>query len=176
MCILLIETDWQYSEILPCFFVVASLQQITFFPRIGLSLFDYSWHRWYIILQFQDNNVQDPPTIQWRWKTYTLMRHENMHWRYWKGQRGMYIHNQMFERMDLLYDLDLHDLYYTQVGGRTPIPASTWSGHRPPAIRISGRRWGMYRHWQKLSNSGFIFSFSALSCPIRRDRSQTFTL
>lgn len=31
----------------------------------------------------------------------------------------MDIHNQMFERMDLFYDLDLHDLYYTQVGGRT---------------------------------------------------------
>lgn len=74
-----------------------NLQRITFFPKVGLSLFDYSWHRWYIVYTFRINNVHDSLTMQWHWNTYALMRHGNMHWRYWKGaKKRINIHNQMF--------------------------------------------------------------------------------
>lgn len=100
-------------------------------------------------LQFQDNNVHDSlTTTQWHWNTYALMRHGNMHWRYWEGaKKRINIHNQMFWKNVLRFGPTAWPiLLYT---GWRPDSISghpLWSMHRPPAIRISGRRWGMYTH------------------------------
>jgi hypothetical protein len=90
-------------------------------------------------------------------------------------RRELIYTTRCFERMDLFYDLDLlHDLYYTQVGGRTPFPASTL---------VHAQTTSYQNFWQEMGNVqtlteaelGFIFRHSSFPAP-SGGADQTFTL
>ena len=120
-------------------------------------------------LQFQDNNVHDSLTMQWHWNTYALMRHGNMHWRYWKGaKKRINIHNQMFWKNGPVLRF-----------GPTTWPI-LYTGWRPDSI--SGIHFGPCTDHQlseflagdgKCTDTDRSWARGALelSCPIQRSRS-----
>jgi len=89
-------------------------------------------------------------------------------------RRELIYTTRCFERMDLFYDLDLlHDLYYTQVGGRTPFPASTLVHAQTTSYQNFWQEMGNVQTLTEAEQEGLHLQTLELSCPTQRSRSDT---